>query len=163
MKGGAMAEPSAERIQEALAQAAKMDSAYGPLGPSLGIYQLKDLYQEMREFLSHALSQWESLQAEITAAEAYKAALETHVAELAQRHAELASGNPPEERQAQERIQAQHTQIRTNEEELARQQAALFSNRQHISEQEEQLHALGQQLLGLQTQVQRRASMGVGA
>jgi DNA repair exonuclease SbcCD ATPase subunit len=156
-----MAEPSAERIAEALAQAAKMDSAYGPLGASLGIYQLKDLYQEMRDFLSQALARWESLQAEIKAAEAYKAALETHVAELAQRHAELTTSNPPQERALGERLQAQHSQIRANEEEIARQQAALFSNRQHLSEQEAQIRALGQQVLGLQQQVQRRASMGV--
>jgi DNA repair exonuclease SbcCD ATPase subunit len=159
-----MAEPlAAETIQQALDQGAKMHNAYGPLGASLGILQLEPAYQEMRDFLTQALSQWESLQVEIKAAEAYKHALDSHVAAQEQRRAELDRTLPPEERALQERLEAQQRQLSTNAEALKRQEASLFQNGITLGEQEDQLKALGQQVLGLQQQASRRAAMGVGA
>jgi chromosome segregation ATPase len=99
-----MSDFAAESLQETLAAANKVAAAYGPLGGSLGILELKGTFEAMKASLQTMAQTLAAVDNEIQAKRAYSTALETHIAHLEERRRQLEEHTTPEERRLQGRL-----------------------------------------------------------
>jgi hypothetical protein len=99
-----MSEMAAEGLQETLAQANKVAAAYGPLGGSLGILELKPVFESMKASMEAMHRTLAAVDAELKSKREFSAALDAHIANQERRAAELAAQSTEEERAMQGRI-----------------------------------------------------------
>jgi septal ring factor EnvC (AmiA/AmiB activator) len=106
-----MSEMAAEGLQETLAEANKIAAAYGPLGGSLGILELRPVFERMKGALESMHRTLAAVDTEIKSKREFSAALDAHIANQERRAAELAAQSPEEERRLQGRLSAIEGQI----------------------------------------------------
>jgi chromosome segregation ATPase len=111
-----MSEIAAEGLQETLAEANKIAQAYGPLGGSLGILELRPTFERMKAALEAMHRTLGAVDQEIQAKRAYSSALDQHIATLEERRRQLEEHATPEERKLQGRLAEIEQRIATADE-----------------------------------------------
>jgi chromosome segregation ATPase len=111
-----MSEIVGEGLQETLAEANKIAQAYGPLGGSLAILELKPTFERMKSSLEAMHRTLAAVDTEIQTKRQYSSALDLHLANQKRRAKELAEHLTPEERAMQGRIAEREQHLATVQE-----------------------------------------------
>jgi hypothetical protein len=111
-----MSEIREESLQATLARANELSKTLQPLGASLGILELKPVFEHMKASAEAMARQLVAVDAELKAKREYGAALEIDIANKEQRAQELAEHTTPEERKLQGRLAEIEQRIATADE-----------------------------------------------